>query len=1107
MRVRNSGQMKTTVLWRQAFGIVATSALVTLGLTAGSGAAGATTVSGPAHARRVPHPLAPAAVKSERPAGRPRVMEPELSKTPALIPATAVAHTFVVDTTSDPAVTNAGTQCASGNSGTCSLRAAVEAADADSGVIDAVSVPSGKTITLTLGTIVLSNSMIIDGNGSTVSGGASAEIFELETGSADVNITGLTLKDGSSEEGGAFYVDAGSLVLSDVTLTGNNAVDGGALYIEGGSVWISGSTFSANSASAAGGGIYVDGGSEQITDSTFGGTTSADGNTSPEGAGIYADGNVVVSGSTFDYNTSGADTDGEGIGIYNGGQMSLAGSAIDHNTSTAGGKGAGLYNGDVIQGTDLVVDGNSITGDGDAQGAGIFDDAYNGTYTDVTLADNSTDVTEGYSEGGAIYTDSYIFSLAGATITGTSNTTASTEEEIYGGAIYAQADQTTLTDVRVSGVTNMAAGDGYVYGGALYTNSDTTASGLTSSSVSSTAGDVYGGSVYNDEALSLADSTISETTAHGTVAGGGYVYGGAVFNGGEIIGPLRPANGNDTTLTVDDVTVTDTSAKADIGTTPAPSTDESGVYGGAWYNEGALVADAVTTIGVTATASGGDGYVEGGAMENDGYSSLKDFEVLNLATTADDGVYGGALYNDDVVDGSNVTLADDSTKVLGGPDASNTYADGSILYSEYEMNLVNATVANDSGSTPASAEFNWGVEIDSSDGNVLTNATLANDAIVGPTGGKTTLIWVGEDSSLSLANTIVAATNPALNCGLAGDSASLVSVYNNLDSGTTCGFTHPGDIENANPDVLAAADNGGLVETAALQVDSPAIDAGDNSVCPATDARGVIRPQGSSCDIGAYELVQSAPGYFMAASDGGVFNYGAGAKFFGSLGGVELNAPIVGVAADPITGGYWLVASDGGVFAYNAPFFGSTGGVKLTKPIVGIAAAPDGDGYWLVASDGGVFNFGPGAQFHGSTGGATLSKSVVGIAADPLTGGYWLVASDGGVFAFDAPFYGSTGGLNLAKPIVGIAAAPQGHGYWLVASDGGVFNYGPGAKFYGSTGGITLSQPVIGISADPATGGYWTVASDGGVFAFNAPFLGSTGGADLTAPVVSVGSI
>ena len=81
----------------------------------------------------------------------------------------------------------------------------------------------------------------------------------------------------------------------------------------------------------------------------------------------------------------------------------------------------------------------------------------------------------------------------------------------------------------------------------------------------------------------------------------------------------------------------------------------------------------------------------------------------------------------------------------------------------------------------------------------------------------------------------------------------------------------------------------------------------------------------------------STAGYRMVASDGGVFSFNA--PFYGSMGGVALNKPIVGMATDPATGGYWLVASDGGIFSFNAPFEGSMGGATLNKPVVGMAPA------------------------------------------------------------------------------------------------------------------------------------------------------------------------
>jgi N-acetylmuramoyl-L-alanine amidase/ribosomal protein L24E len=185
--------------------------------------------------------------------------------------------------------------------------------------------------------------------------------------------------------------------------------------------------------------------------------------------------------------------------------------------------------------------------------------------------------------------------------------------------------------------------------------------------------------------------------------------------------------------------------------------------------------------------------------------------------------------------------------------------------------------------------------------------------------------------------------------------------------------------------------------------------------------------------------------------------------------------PVVGMAPTPDGKGYWLVASDGGIFTFgDAAFIGSEGGSPLHAPIVGMAPTPDGKGYWLVASDGGIFTFGD-AGFFGSEGAATLNAPIVGMAPTPDGKGYWLVASDGGIFTFgDAAFIGSEGGSPLHAPIVGMAPAPDGKGYWLVASDGGVFTFGD-AGFFGSEGAATLDAPIVGMAADPNGKGYWLV--------------------------------
>ncbi len=253
---------------------------------------------------------------------------------------------------------------------------------------------------------------------------------------------------------------------------------------------------------------------------------------------------------------------------------------------------------------------------------------------------------------------------------------------------------------------------------------------------------------------------------------------------------------------------------------------------------------------------------------------------------------------------------------------------------------------------------------------------------------------------------------------------------------------------------------------------------------------------------GAPFFDQTQQHYAEVGADGGIFTFGR--PFLGSMGGIRLNAPVIGGSEACGTPGYWMVATDGGVFSFGgAAFEGSTGSFRLNRPIVGMTSTSDGFGYWLVASDGGVFTFGN-AAFHGSTGSFRLNRPIVGMASTPDGDGYWLVASDGGIFTFgDAAFYGSTGAFRLNQPVVGMAPTPDGGGYWLVASDGGIFTFGD-AAFYGSTGAIRLNRPVVGMKTTPDGQGYWLFAADGGVFAFgDAIFYGSTGGLLLNQPIIA----
>ena len=165
-----------------------------------------------------------------------------------------------------------------------------------------------------------------------------------------------------------------------------------------------------------------------------------------------------------------------------------------------------------------------------------------------------------------------------------------------------------------------------------------------------------------------------------------------------------------------------------------------------------------------------------------------------------------------------------------------------------------------------------------------------------------------------------------------------------------------------------------------------------------------------------------------------------------------LKQPIVGMAATPSGKGYWLVASDGGIFTFgDAHFYGSTGShARSTNRSSAWPPTPNGRGYWLVASDGGIFSFGD-ARFYGSTGACALNQPIVGMArhADRAR---LLARRDRrrhlhvrrrALLRLDRR------PTALNQPIVGMAATPTGRGYWLVAGDGGIFTFG-NARFHGS---------------------------------------------------------
>ena len=301
-------------------------------------------------------------------------------------------------------------------------------------------------------------------------------------------------------------------------------------------------------------------------------------------------------------------------------------------------------------------------------------------------------------------------------------------------------------------------------------------------------------------------------------------------------------------------------------------------YGGAICNFGDLTLSDCTFSGnVVGGGAGGTGTVGGSGVSPSWTGGT------GGAGGAGGGGYGGALFNGGVAKLVNTTIASNSS--AGGRGGTG----GNGGYSLYGGNGGNG---NNGG-----AGIGGGI-CDSTGHCSSTNVTLALNSSVPGAGGAAGLGVYGTYGSGSpgvpgssgsangggvsatsgtfMVNVLLAANAPA------NGSLPIVDGGHNLSSDGSCGFTNAGSLNNANPLLGPLMDNGGSTFTMALLPGSPAIDAGDNLAAPPADQRGVPRPAGLACDIGAYEC--GPPEIIVSPQSQG--------KLFGST--VDFSATIAG---------------------------------------------------------------------------------------------------------------------------------------------------------------------------------------------------------------------
>ncbi len=251
----------------------------------------------------------------------------------------------------------------------------------------------------------------------------------------------------------------------------------------------------------------------------------------------------------------------------------------------------------------------------------------------------------------------------------------------------------------------------------------------------------------------------------------------------------------------------------------------------------------VTISGVTirhGKSSGSNVAGNGGGILNSGTLTL-----TNDTIEGNTGVNGGGGVEN--LSSGTITLSDSTVS-----NNSSILNLGGGIKNDGVLNVKNSTISGNTGISRGGGIFNH-----VSGAVTITNGTVSNNS----NGG------IFHESTFKITNTIIA-KNSGSDCG----GIPITSLGHNLDSDGTCSLSvASGDLPNTDPKLGPLQDNGGPTETHALLPWSPAVDAIPVADCvdkvgnPITgDQRGVARPQGPACDIGAYELEPSD--YFVYSS-------------------------------------------------------------------------------------------------------------------------------------------------------------------------------------------------------------------------------------------------
>ena len=595
-----------------------------------------------------------------------------------------------------------------------------------------------------------------------------------------------------------FYINTSvALTLTNLAISGGNGSSapnsgyGGGIFNNGGSLSVINSTIADNHATEDGGGIYNTGGPLLVMNSTFYNNTTA---VTGAGGGIEIVNSAAdVSNSTFSENSA---TYGGGIDIFlNGSITTLNVFNSTFSGNSASDSGGGIRNNDGTVTLKNTIVANNVSVVGNCTGA-VIDGGGNLQYGGGT--DDSCSATIPTS-------DPKLSSLAD------NGGPAWTMALQAGSAALDAADDSTCVSSPVNDLDQRGSPrsvDSQCDIGAFEYDASQAGPVFTVNDIAGADDGVCGvGNCRLREAINAANLHAGADTIE-LAAGATYTLTMVDNFDSWSIGSGLPVIASDITINAHGATI----SRSQAGDTPL-------------FRHFYVTGGGILRLN-QATVRGGDaaGRYGGGIFIHGGMLIVADSTISNNAARS-----GGGIEVSGVITMTRSTLSNNTAYWGGG------------INNLGQAILVNSTFSGNSATE-------GGGICNSSKLTVINSTVAGNSAADG--GGIYSGIYIG--SAFTLKNVIVA------NSGGENCYGPVIDGGGNLQYGgstpDSCGVTIP----TGDPQLGLLADNGGFTWTMALMLGSAAIDAADDATCAVPpvnnlDQRGVTRPIGAHCDIGAYE--------------------------------------------------------------------------------------------------------------------------------------------------------------------------------------------------------------------------------------------------------------